>query len=52
MEFLKAHVKVFDERLVFDSEKFNANARILEPSASDIAAYCKYVTIASKMENE
>ena len=26
--------------------------RIMDPSASDIAAYCKYVTIASKMENE
>ena len=26
--------------------------RILEPSEDDIAAYSKYVTIASKMENE
>ena len=25
---------------------------LLEPSSEDIAAYCKYVTIASKMENE
>ena len=38
--------------MMFDSEKFNPNMKILEPSASDIAAYAKYVTIASKMENE
>ena len=25
---------------------------MIEPSCEDIAAYCKYVTIASKMENE
>jgi hypothetical protein len=25
---------------------------VIEPSCEDIAAYCKYVTIASKMENE
>lgn len=31
---------------------FNEDIQLLEPSAEDIAAYCKYVTIASKMENE
>ena len=36
----------------FDSEVFNEDLEILEPSEADIAAYSKYVTVASKMENE
>lgn len=42
----------FDERLEFDSEIFNEDQLVIEPSAEDIAAYSKYVTVASKMENE
>ena len=36
----------------FDPEIFNEDVDLIEPSAEDIAAYSKYVTIASKMENE
>lgn len=36
----------------FDPEIFNDDIDLIEPSADDIAAYSKYVTIASKMENE
>merc|ERR1719454_2329949 len=36
----------------FDPEIFNDDIDLIEPSADDIAAYAKYVTIASKMENE
>ena len=33
-------------------DEFDDQQRVIEPSAEDIAAYAKYVTIASKMENE
>ena len=36
----------------FDPEIFNHDIDLIEPSAEDISAYSKYVTIASKMENE
>jgi hypothetical protein len=49
---LKEHLTVFDERFDFNTEIFNEDLKILEPSANDIAAYAKYVTVASKMENE
>ena len=49
---LRAQLKFFDERLEFDSEIHNEDMQILDPSEDDIAAYCKYVTVASKMENE
>jgi hypothetical protein len=42
----------FDERMEFDCERFHPNLEIVDPSAQDIAAYSKYITIASKMENE
>lgn len=45
-------MKFFDERMEFDHEVFNDEVDLVEPSAEDIAAYAKYVTVASKMENE
>ena len=45
-------MKYFDERMEFDHEVFNDQVDLVEPSAEDIAAYAKYVTIAAKMENE
>ena len=36
----------------FDEEIYHEDVDVIEPSSDDIAAYCKYVTIASKMENE
>lgn len=36
----------------FDDEIYHEDCDVIEPSSEDIAAYCKYVTIASKMENE
>ena len=36
----------------FDNEIYHEDIDVIEPSSEDIAAYCKYVTIASKMENE
>ena len=53
IEVLSEHIRFFDERLDFDNdEQFNPDIEILDPSVEDIAAYSKYVTIASKMENE
>lgn len=49
---LREHLNYFDERYNFDQGILNEDMRILEPSEDDIAAYSKYVTIASKMENE
>lgn len=45
-------MQYFDERYDFKTGEFNEEIDLLEPSAEDIAAYAKYVTIASKMENE
>lgn len=42
----------FDERMQFDNEIYNEDMEIYDPCEEDIAAYSKYVTIASKMENE
>ena len=52
IEILRSQVKYFDERMDFEPEAFNDDVDLIEPSAEDIAAYSKYVTIASKMENE
>jgi hypothetical protein len=42
----------FDERMDVESSIFDEEMEIYNPSEEDIAAYGKYVTIASKMENE
>ena len=52
LEFIKEHVRFFDERMNFENEELDADMTIYDPSEEDIAAYSKYVTIASKMENE
>ena len=52
MILLRESLRFFDERMEFDTEVFNEDLEILEPSEADIAAYSKYVTVASKMENE
>ena len=45
--------KNVNKKVEFDNdEQFNPDMEILDPSIEDIAAYSKYVTIASKMENE
>lgn len=49
---LRGQLRFFDERLEFDAEVFNEDKHVVTPSVEDIAAYGKYVTIASKMENE
>jgi hypothetical protein len=51
-EILHQEMQYFDERYDFATGEFNDEIDLLEPSAEDIAAYAKYVTIASKMENE
>lgn len=52
MSILREQLIFFDERMEFDQELFNEDMEIYDPTEEDIAAYSKYVTIASKMENE
>lgn len=52
LALLQDQLRYFDERMDFEPEFFNDDIDLIEPSAEDIAAYSKYVTIASKMENE
>jgi hypothetical protein len=42
----------YDERYDFLTDHFYDELQIVDPSAEDIAAYSKYITVASKMENE
>merc|ERR1719163_591682 len=51
-EILSQEMQYFDERYDFKTKQFDESLELLEPSAEDIAAYAKYITIASKMENE
>lgn len=51
-DLIEYQLRYFDERFSFDTMTFNEDQEVIEPSAEDIAAYAKYVTIASKMENE
>ena len=52
LDLLSDQLRYFDERMEFDCEVFHEDLDLIEPSAEDIAAYAKYVTVASKMENE
>lgn len=52
MAILKEQLRFFDVRMEFDSEIFNEDKEVPMPTEHDIGAYCKYVTVASKMENE
>ena len=52
MNILRNQLVYFDERMDVESSTFDEDMEIYDPSEEDIAAYGKYVTIASKMENE
>jgi hypothetical protein len=52
MNILRNELVYFDERMDVESSTFDEEMEIYDPSEEDIAAYGKYVTIASKMENE
>ena len=52
MNILRNELVYFDERMDVESSTFDEDMEIYDPSEEDIAAYGKYVTIASKMENE
>ena len=49
---LKGQLRYYDIRMEYDQEVFNEDIEVIDPSEDDIAAYCKYVTVASKMESE
>lgn len=51
-QILTEHLLFFDERMEFDSEIYKEYEPIYDPSVEDIAAYSKYITVASKMESE
>ena len=36
----------------YDNEIFDQDKAVVDPSVSDIAEYCKYITLSCKMENE
>tara|TARA_B110000285_G_C15122787_1_gene618213 strand:- start:315 stop:1082 length:768 start_codon:yes stop_codon:yes gene_type:complete len=52
MNILRNQLVYFDERMDVESSTFDEEMEIYDPTEEDIAAYGKYVTIASKMENE
>ena len=53
LDYLTDQLAFFDERMHYENAGyFDENEEIYDPSAEDIGAYSKYVTIASKMENE
>ena len=51
-EFVMTQLRHFDVRMEYDNLIFNEDQFIPMPSEKYIADYCKYVTIACKMENE
>ena len=51
-EFAMTQLRHFDVRMEYDDLIFNEDQFIPMPSEKYIADYCKYVTIACKMENE
>ena len=52
IEILREGLQIFDSRVDWDTEILDTDQEIQEPTVEDIAAYCKYVTLSSKMENE
>jgi len=52
LRILSEQLAFFDERMEVETECFDEDLYLYEPSWEDIAAYAKYVTVASKMENE
>ena len=51
-EFAMSQLRNFDARMEYDGLIFNEDQFVPMPSEKYVAAYCKYVTIACKMENE
>ena len=51
-EFAMSQLRHFDVRMEYDKLAFNEEQFTAMPSEKYIADYCKYVTIACKMENE
>lgn len=52
IEILRDSLQLFDSRVDWDTEILDTDQEIQEPTVEEIAAYCKYVTLSSKMENE
>jgi hypothetical protein len=52
MAILRSETIYFDERFDFESWTLNEDETLYDPCDEDMAAYAKYVTVASKMENE
>jgi hypothetical protein len=50
--FVMDQLKRFDCRTTFDSEELDADKFVGMPTEAQVVDYCKYVTIACKMENE
>lgn len=50
--FVMDQLKRFDCRMQYDGEIFEEDRFVGMPSEAQIVDYCKYVTIACKMENE
>lgn len=51
-EFVMTQLRHFDVRMEYDELVFNEDQFVAMPTEKYIAEYCKYVTIACKMENE
>lgn len=51
-DFVISQLNKFDCRMEYDSEVLNTDYGVMAPTEAHIVDYCKYVTIACKMENE
>jgi hypothetical protein len=51
-DIVTAQLKKFDCRYDFDENRLNEGFTVRKPKEADIVDYCKYVTIACKMEHE
>ena len=51
-EFVMSNLRHFDMRMEYDELVFNEDTFVPVPTEKYIAEYCKYITIACKMENE
>ena len=50
--FVKQLLDRFDCRMQYDDCTMNLNCTVRRPTETDIVDYCKYVTLACKMESE
>ena len=51
-EFAMSQLRHFDVRMEYDGLVFNEDTFVPMPTEKYISDYCKYVTVACKMENE